>query len=205
MNRVDSPEATLAAPTESPYERAVREAAEKAAKVGAGRLREWLKTVADSRERAADVAKWLNKTRAGQRVLDASGKITDGVGRFKPWGKIKAAEKVADTAGKVQWALAIMGPLTDLKSIAQDQSKRMAISKRRQALRDHFADMALRQRTGLADAGEQHLSEWFAEVERSLRDLTHPGAQISAARETALKGIKNLRDEAEKLARSAAD
>ncbi|MDX3130921.1 50S ribosome-binding GTPase [Streptomyces europaeiscabiei] len=198
-NDVDSPEVTLAAPTESPYEKAIREAAEKAAKMGAGRLHEWLKKVADSRERAADVANWLNKTRAGQKVLDAGGKITDGVGKFKPWGKGKAANRVAGAATKVQWAMAAMGPLSDLKSIAQDQNKRRAVDKRRQALRDHFADVALGQRTDLADAGEQYLGQWIAEVEHSLSDLTHPGAQISAARETALKEIRRLRDETEKL------
>ncbi|MEU6259202.1 GTPase [Streptomyces sp. NPDC047043] len=205
VNDVDSPEATLAAPTESPYERAIREAAEKAAKVGAGRLYEWIKKVADSSERAADVADWLNKTRAGQKVLDAGGKITNGVGKFKPWGKGKAAKKVAGAATTVQWAMAAMGPLMDVKSIAQDQSKRIAINKRRQTLRDHFTDVALEQRNDLADAGEQHLSEWMAEVERSLSDLTHPGAQISAARETALTEIRSLRDEAEKLVGQATD
>ncbi len=96
-----------------------------------------------------------------------------------------------------------MGPLTDVKSIVQDQSKRMAINKRRQVLRDHFAEVALRQRTDLTDAGERHLSEWITEVEHSLADLTHPGAEISAAREAALEEIKSLRDEAEKLARPA--
>ncbi|GGW69011.1 hypothetical protein GCM10010503_52760 [Streptomyces lucensis JCM 4490] len=204
VNGADAPETTLAAPTESPYERAIREAAEKAAKVGAKRLHEWLKKVAsEPGEAAANVANWLNKTRAGQKVLNAGGKITNGVGKFKPWGKIKAGEKVASTAGKVQWAIAVMGPLTDVKSIVQDQSKRMAINKRRQVLRDHFAEVALRQRTDLTDAGERHLSEWITEVEHSLADLTHPGAEISAAREAALEEIKSLRDEAEKLARPA--
>ncbi|WP_327699697.1 GTPase [Streptomyces sp. NBC_00459] len=205
VNVVDSPEATLAAPTESPYKRAIREAAEKAAKVEAGRLYVWVKRVAASSERAADVADWLNKTRAGQKVLDASGKITDGVGKFKPWGKGKATKKVAGAATTVQWAMATMGPLMDLKSIAQDQSKRMAISKRRRALRDHFTNVALGQRTDLVAAGEQHLREWIAEVEHSLSDLTHPGAQISAARETALTEIRSLRDEAEKLVGQATD
>ncbi|MFE5967979.1 GTPase domain-containing protein [Streptomyces sp. NPDC056463] len=199
VNDVDAPEATLAAPTESPYERAIREAAEKAAKVGAKTLHEWIKKVAGEPGAAANVANWLNKTRAGQKVFDIGGKITNGVGKFKPWGKIKAVKKVADTAGKVQWAMAVMGPLMDVKSIAQDQSKWMAINKRRQALRNHFAEVALSQRNDLTDAGEQHLSEWIAGVEQSLSGLTHPGAEISAARETALEGIKSLRDEAEKL------
>ncbi|MFI1794658.1 GTPase domain-containing protein [Streptomyces olivaceoviridis] len=201
VNEVDAPEATLAAPTQSPYERAIREAAEKAEKVGAKKLHALIEKVAGEPEAAAKIANWLNKTRAGQKVLDAGGKITNGVDKFKPWGRIKATKKVAGAAGKVQWAVAVMGPLMDVKSIAQDQSKWKAIKKRRQALRDHFADVALRQRTDLNDTGEQHLSEWITEVEQSLSGLTKQGAEISAARETALEGIRGLRDEAEKLVR----
>jgi predicted GTPase len=202
VNEVDAPEATLAAPTQSPYERAIREAAEKAEKVGAKKVHALIEKVAGEPEAAAKIANWLNKTRAGQKVLDAGGKITNGVDKFKPWGRIKATKKVAGAAGKVQWAVAVMGPLMDVKSIAQDQSKWKAIKKRRQALRDHFADVALRQRTDLNDTGEQHLSEWIAEVEQSLSGLTKQGAEISAARETALEGIRSLRDEAEKLVRA---
>ena len=55
--------------------------------------------------------------------------------------------------------MAVMDPLMDVKCIAQDQSKRMVINKRRQALRDHFADVALGQRTDLTDADDQHLRE----------------------------------------------
>ncbi|MFF3895161.1 GTPase [Streptomyces sp. NPDC001812] len=206
VNEVDVPEATLAAPMESPYEQAIREAAEKAAKVGAKKLHEWIEKVAgEPGEAAAKIANWLNKTRAGQKVLDAGGKITNGVDKFKPWGKIKATKKVASTAGKVQWAVAAMGPLMDVKSIVQDQSNWKAIKKRRQALRDHFADVALRQRTGLTDLGRQHLSEWIAEVEQSLSGLTKQNAEISLARETALEEIKGLRDEAERLIRPTAD
>ncbi|WUA26872.1 GTPase domain-containing protein [Streptomyces canus] len=201
VNEVDAPEATLAAPTQSPYERALREAAEKAEKVGAKKLHALIEKVAAEPEAAAKIANWLNKTRAGQKVLDAGGKITNGVDKFKPWGRIKATKKVASTAGKVQWALAVMGPLMDVKSIAQDQSRWKAIQKRRQALRDHFADVALRQRTNLTDTGERHLSEWIAEVEQSLSGLTKQGTEISAARERALEGIRSLRDEAEKLVR----
>lgn len=201
VNEVDAPEATLAAPTQSPYERAIREAAEKAEKVGAKKLHALIEKVAGEPEAAAKIANWLNKTRAGQKVLDAGGKITNGVDKFKPWGRIKATKKVASTAGKVQWALAVMGPLMDVKSIAQDQSRWKAIQKRRQALRDHFADVALRQRTNLTDTGERHLSEWIAEVEQSLSGLTKQGTEISAAREIALEGIRSLRDEAEKLVR----
>ncbi|TRV80126.1 hypothetical protein FKN01_07960 [Streptomyces sp. 130] len=204
VNDVDAPEAELAAPAESPYERAVREAAEKAAKVGAKRLHEWIKKVADDPKAAANVANWLNKSRAGQKALDIGGKITNGVGKYKPWGKIKGAAKVTGTAGKVQWAMAAMGPLMDVKSIAQDQNKRMKINKRRQALRDHFAAVALSQRNELTAAGEQHLGAWIAEVEQSLSGLTRPGAEISAARETALEAIRSLRDEAAKLVGPAA-
>ncbi|MFE1750107.1 GTPase [Streptomyces anandii] len=202
VNDVDAPEATLAAPTETPYERAIREAAEKAEKVGAKKLHALIEKVAGEPEAAAKIANWLNKTRAGQKVLDAGGKITDGVDKFKPWGRIKATKKVAGAAGKVQWVLAVMSPLIDGKSIVQDQSKWMAIKKHRQAHRDHFADAALRQRTDLTDTGEQHLSKWIAEVEQSLSSLTNRGAEISAARETALEGIRSLRDEAEKLVRA---
>jgi signal recognition particle receptor subunit beta len=201
VNDVDAPEATLAAPTETPYERAIREAAEKAAKVGAKRLNAWIEKVAGEPEAAAKIVNWLNKTRAGQKVLDARGKITNGVDKFKPWGRIKATKKVAGAAGKVQWAVAAMGPLMDVKSIAQDQSRWKAIQKRRQALRDHFGVVALRQRTDLNDTGERHLSEWIAEVKQSLSGLTKQGAKISAARETALEGIRSLRNEAEKLVR----
>ncbi|MEY9815528.1 GTPase [Streptomyces albogriseolus] len=208
VNEVDVPEATLAAPMESqsPYEQAIREAAEKAANVGAKKLHEWIGKIAGEQgEAAAKIANWLNKIRAGQKVLDAEGKITNGVGKFKPWGKIKATKKVASTAGKVQWAVAAMGPLMDVKSIVKDQSNWAAIKKRRQALRDHFADVALRQRAGLTDLGRQHLSEWIAEVEQSLSGLTKQGAEIRLTREMALNEIKGLRDGAEKLIRPTAD
>lgn len=211
VNDLDSPEATIdASPDDaSPFERAVREAAEKAAKAGARKMHEWLGKVAagssESGNAASDIAAWLNKRRVGQKVLDAGGKITNGVGKFKPWGKGKAANKVASTAGKVQWVLAVMGPLMDLKSVAQDQGKWMTINRHRKMIRDHFDEEAHRQRTSLTDAGEQHLSEWIAEVEQSLSGLTKQGAEISAERETALEGIKSLRDEAEKLVRPATD
>ncbi|MFC8389777.1 hypothetical protein [Streptomyces sp. NPDC057238] len=103
----------------------------------------------------------------------------------------------------MQWALAVMGPLMDLKSVAQDQGKWMTVNKHRKMIEDHFDEEARRQRTGLADAGEQHLNKWITEVEQSLSGLTKQGAGISAARETALEGIKSLRDEAERLVRPA--
>ncbi|MFD4716092.1 GTPase [Streptomyces sp. NPDC058430] len=207
VNELDSPETTFdASPDdESPFARAVREAAEKAAKAGAGKMHEWIGKVAiggnGQGSAASDIATWLNKSQVGQKVLDAGGKITNGVGKFKPWGKGKAANKVATTAGKVQTVLAVMGPLMDLKSVVQDQGKWMAINKHRKMIRDHFDEEALRQRTGLTDAGKQHLSEWIVEVEQSLSGLTKQGTEISAARETALEGIKSLREEAEKIVR----
>ncbi|GAB3949855.1 GTPase [Streptomyces sparsus] len=208
---LDLPEATIDAPPDnaSPFERAVREAAEKAAKAGGRKVHEWIgKVAADgsaSGNAASDIAAWLNKRRVGQKVLDAGGKITNGVGRYKPWGKGKAANKVASTAGKVQWVLAVMGPLMDLKCVAQDQGKWMTIKKHRKMIRDHFDQEASRQRTSLTDAGRQHLSEWIAEVEQSLSGLTKQGTEICAERETALEEIKSLRDEAAKLVRPAAD
>ncbi|MCF4135896.1 50S ribosome-binding GTPase [Streptomyces sp. Tue 6430] len=211
VNDLDSPEPTIdtSPDDESPLARAVREAAEKAAKTGAKKMHEWIGKVAvggsEQGSTASDIANWLNKHQVGQKVLDASGKITNGVGKFKPWGKGKAASKVASTAGKVQMALVVMGPLMDLTSVAQDQSKWMAINKHRKMIRDHFDKEAHRQRTGLTDAGGRHLSEWIAEVEQSLSGLTKQGAEISAERETALGEIKSLRDEAEKLVRPAAD
>jgi hypothetical protein len=211
VNVLDSPEATIGASLDdaSPFERAVREAAEKAAQAGARKLHEWIGEVAaggsGSGSAASGIATWLNNSRVGQKALDAGGKITNGVGKFKPWGKGKAANKVASTAGKVQWVLAAMSPLMDLKSVAQDQGQWRTINKDRKMIRDHFDEEARRQRTSLADAGEQHLSEWIAEVEQSLSSLTKQGAEISTERETALEGIKNLRDEAEKLVRPAAD
>ncbi|MET8954749.1 GTPase [Streptomyces sp. NPDC004533] len=211
VNDLDSPETTIdASPDDqSPLAHAAREAAEKALKAGAGKLHAWIGKVTDGGSEqgraASEIATWLNKSRVGQKVLDPRGKITNGVGKFKPWGKSKAADKVASTAGKVQWALAVMGPTMDLMSVAQDQGKWMTINKRRKMIRDHYDDEARRQQTGLADAGKQHLSEWIAEVEQSLSGLTKHGAEISAAREKALEGIKSLRDEAEKLVRPAAD
>ncbi|MFJ5271798.1 GTPase [Streptomyces sp. NPDC088358] len=210
VNDLDSPETTIGTSPddESPLARAVREAAEKAAKAGVGKVHEWIGNVTTGGtaqgSAASAIATWLNKSQIGQKVLDPSGKITNGVNKFKPWGKGKAADKVAGTAGKVQMALAVMGPLMDLTSVAQDQGKWIAIKKHRKMIRDHFGEEAHRQRTGLADAGGRHLSEWIAEVEQSLSGLTKQGAEISAARETALEAIKSLRGEAENLARPTA-
>ncbi|MFG3031714.1 GTPase [Streptomyces sp. NPDC048253] len=211
VNDLDSPETTIdtSRDGESPLARAVREAAEKAAKAGAGKVHEWIGNVTTGGgaqgSAASAIATWLNKSQVGQKLLDPGGKITNGVGKFKPWGKGKAANKVASTAGKVQMVLAVMGPLMDLTSVAQDQGKWIAIKKHRKMISNHFDEEARRQRTRLTDAGEQHLSEWIPEVEQSLSGLTKQGAAISAERETALEGIKSLRDEAEKLVRPAAD
>lgn len=205
VNDLDSPETTIDASSddESPFSRAVREAAKKAAKSGAGKLNEWAGKVAagggEQGSAASDIANWLNRSRVGQKVLDTGGKFTNGVGKYKPWGQGKAAKKIATAADKVQWATALMEPLMDLTSVAQDQGKWMAVNKHRKMIREHFAQEARRQRAGLTDAGERHLSAWIAEVERSLSGLTQPGAEIRAARDTALEEIRSLRAEAEEL------
>ena len=36
-------------------------------------------------------------------------------GKFKPWGRGKAADKVAGAAGKLQWAALVIGPALDLE------------------------------------------------------------------------------------------
>lgn len=210
VNDLDAPETTIDASLddESPLARAVREAAEKAAKAAMGTLHEWVGKVADGGgeqgSAASNIAAWLNKSRVGQKLLDANGKITNGPKKFKPWGKGKATNKVANTAGKVQWVLAVMGPTMDLLSVAQDQGKWMTINKRQKTIREYYAEEARRQRTCLNDAGRQHLNEWIAEVEQSLSSLTKPGSEITAVRETALEQIKSLRAEAEKLVRPTA-
>jgi hypothetical protein len=140
----------------------------------------------------------------GQKLLDSGGKVTNGVKKFKPWGKVNATNKVSSWAGKAHWAATAMGPTLEAVSIIQDQSERMAVDKRRKELRDHFANVALQQRNSLVDAGEQHLREWIADVEHALGDLTRPGGQIGATREAALKEIGSLRDEAKKLVEPAA-
>lgn len=203
VNDVNPPEEYPVAPPKSPLEETVRKAAEKAAKHGAGRLAEWLEKVATDKERAAAVVDWLNKSRVGQKLFDPNGKLTDGVKKFKPWGKVKATEKVAGAAGKAQWARAVMGPAVDMMGVVKEQSERTAVDKRRKELREHFATVALQQRDSLVAAGELHLREWLTEVEHALSDLTHPGARIGAAREAALKEIGSLRDEAKKLVEQA--
>ncbi|MFJ5142036.1 GTPase [Streptomyces sp. NPDC088707] len=187
----------------SPLAHGVKEAAKKVAKTGGAKAHEWIGKVADGGNApgsaASTVVQKLSRTRVGQKVLDAGGKVTNGAGKFKPWGKTKAAGKVAGAAGKVQWALAVMGPLMDLTSVAQDQSKWMAVNKRRKQIRNHFDEEAREQRTALIESGGLYLSKWTTEVERSLSCLTKRGAEISAERESALAAIGGLRDEAEKL------
>ncbi|MFB7086537.1 GTPase [Streptomyces sp. NPDC056296] len=195
----------VAAPKEaSPLAQGVKEAAKKGAKAGAAKAGEWLGKVKDGGHgpgsAAAAVVDKLSKLGVGQKILDAGGKVTDGAGKFKPWGKTKAAGKVADAAGKVQWALAVMGPLTDLAGIAQEQGEWMAVNKRRQEIRDHFAEQARAQRKALTDAGTWYVSAWIALVERSLDGITERGARIDAEREAALTAIEDLRDEAARLA-----
>ncbi|WP_306324418.1 GTPase [Streptomyces venezuelae] len=208
VNYLEAPGTTVDAPQDdaSPLTHEVKEAAKKAAKTSAARAHEWIGKVADGGNgpgsAASIVAQKLSKTRVGQKVLDAGGKVTNGAGKFKPWGKTKAAGKVASAAGKVQWALAVMGPLMDLTSVAQDQSTWMAVNKRRKQVRDHFDEQGRERRTALIESGERYLSEWIAEVEQSLSGLTKQGAEIRAERETALAAIKGLRDETEDACRA---
>ncbi|MFI0923398.1 GTPase [Streptomyces sp. NPDC021012] len=205
VNGVEAPDPTIdASPGDaSPLAQGAKEAAKKAAKAGAAKAGEWIGKVADGGSgpgsAASAVVEKLSRNRVGQKILDAGEKVSDGVGKFKPWGKTKAAGKVAGAAGKVRWALTVMGPLTDLASVAQDQNKRMAVNRRRKQIRNHFDEEACEQRTSLTAAGERYLSEWIAEVERSLSDLMERGLKIKAEREAALTAIKGLRDEAEKL------
>ncbi|MFF6785531.1 GTPase [Streptomyces sp. NPDC012510] len=194
----------VAAPKEaSPLAQGVKEAAKKGAKAGAAKAGEWLGKVKDGGHgpgsAAAAIVDKLSKHGVGRKILDAGGKVTDGAGKFKPWGKTKAAGRVAGAAGKVQWALAVMGPLTDLAGVAQEQGEWMAVNKRRQEIRDHFAEQARTQREALTDAGTRYLSAWIALVEQSLGGLTERGARINAEREAALTAIEDLRGEAARI------
>ncbi|WP_186777524.1 GTPase [Streptomyces salinarius] len=204
VNDVNPPEANPATPAKSPLEEAVKKAAEQAAKQGAGKLSEWLRKIASDKEQAAAVVDWLNKNKVGQKLLDSGGKVTNGAKKFKPWGKVNATNKVSNWAGKAQWAPVVMGPALDAVSIIKDQSNRMAVDKHRKDIRDHFANVALQQRDGLVDAGEEHLRGWIADVEHALGDLTRPGGQIGATREAALNEIRSLRDAANRLIEQAA-
>lgn len=200
VNDVNPPGAHPVAPPKSPLEEAVRKAAEDAAKQGAGKLMGWFGRIASDKERAAAVVDWLNRSRVGQKLFDPSGKLTNGAKKFKPWGKVKATDKVSGWAtGTAKWAEVVIGPALDTVSVIQDHSERTAVDKRRKEIREHFADVALQQRDSLVDAGGRHLREWVTEVEHALGGLTHPGAGISAAREAALKEIGGLRDETKKL------
>ncbi|MGA5066369.1 GTPase [Streptomyces exfoliatus] len=207
VNNLGAPRTTIDGSLDdlSPLTQGVRRVTKNAVKAGGAKAQEWIGKVADGGNgpgsAASAVVERLSKNRVGQKVLDVGGKVTNGVGKFKPWGKTKAAGKVAGAAGKVQWALAVMGPLMDLTSVAQDQSKWMALNKRRKQVKDHFDEQAREQRTAHADAGERYLSEWIAEVEQSLSGLAGRGSKIKAEREAALAAIRSLRDEAEKLLR----
>ncbi|MFE3163872.1 GTPase [Streptomyces sp. NPDC059224] len=206
-NELDSPETTIdASPDgESPFARAAWEAAAVAVKTGARKMHEWIGKAAtdgsDQGSAASNFATRINKSRVGQKLLDADGKITNGVGKFKPWGRGKAAEKVANTAGKVQWVLTVMESLTDVQSVVHDWNERKKLGEHRKTIKRHFDEEALRTRSALNDSGTQHLNEWIVEVEKSLSGLTDRGTEISAERETALGAIKSLRVETEKLVR----
>ncbi|MYW20064.1 hypothetical protein GT039_31950 [Streptomyces sp. SID2955] len=205
VNALDSPEAvTDVSPDDgSRFERALWKGAEEGVKAGVRRFHGWLGSVADSDSGqgsvASDIATRINNTRVGRKVLNVGRKVSGETGKFNPWGRGKAAEKVAGTAGKVQWALTVVGPLLDLTSVVQDQSERMKIGKRRKTITRHFEEEAVRTRSALDDSGTRHLDEWIVQVEQSLAGLTHQGAEIRAERDAALRGIRSLRDEAETL------
>ncbi|WP_329523567.1 50S ribosome-binding GTPase [Streptomyces jietaisiensis] len=200
VNGVNPPEAHPVAPPKSPLEEAVRKAAEDAAKQGVGKLSEWFTKIASDKKHAAAVVDLLNKSRVGQKLFDPSGKLTNGAKKFKPWGKVKATDKVSGWAtGTAKWAEAAVGPAGDTWSVIQDHSERAAVDKHRKKLRDHYADVALQQRDSLVNAGEQHLRTWIAEVEQALSGLVHPGAGVGAAREAALAEIGDVRDEVKRL------
>ncbi|MFB7288126.1 GTPase [Actinacidiphila glaucinigra] len=210
VNDPDGPEATIDASPDAElrFARAVREGAENAAKAGGRRIREWIEEMAASDSEqgstASNVATRIIKSRVGQKVLDAGGAVTNGAGKFRPWGRSKGAAKLAGAASKAQWVLTVIGPsLVEWKSVAQDQAERMKLDKRRKMIRRHSEEEALRQQTSLTDAGNRHLSKWIAEVEESLSGSTRQGAEITAEREKALGAIRGLRDEAEKLVRIA--
>jgi hypothetical protein len=162
-----------------------------------------LEKLAKDKERAAAVVDWLNKSRVGQKLFDPNGKLTDGVKKYKPWGKVNAAKKVSKAAEKVQWATSVMGPAVEMFGVVKEQSDRAAVDKRRRELRDHYADVAVQQQDSLVAAGEQYLREWLTEVEDALDELTRAGTEIAGAREAALKEIGRLRDETEKLVERA--
>ncbi|MFI2758861.1 GTPase [Streptomyces echinatus] len=209
VNDLDSPETAAGVSPDgaSRLEGAVREVAEKGMKAGARRIHEWIGNVAaggsEQGSLASDIATRINGTAVGQKVLNIGKKVSGETGKFKPWGRGKAAEKVADTAGKAQWVMAVMGPLIDLTGVAHDWDERKKLNGRRDTIRRHFEEEALRTRNALDDSGTRHLDEWIVEVERSLSGLTNRGAEISAERETALRGIQSLRAEAATLARPA--
>ncbi|MFF7359601.1 GTPase [Streptomyces sp. NPDC008125] len=210
VNDLEAPDPTVdassvdASPDDtSPLTHGVKEAAKRAAKESAAKAHQLLGKIADGGtgpgSAASAVVEKLSRNRVGQKVLDVGGKVSNGAGKFKPWGRTKAVGKVAGAAGKAQWALAVIGPLMDLSGVARDQSEWMGVNKRRKQMRKHFDEEAREQRTFLTAAGERYLSEWIDEVERSLDGLTEPGSRVETEREAALTAIRNLRGEAEKL------
>lgn len=204
---LDSPTdvAGVAPDAESPLERNVLEAAKAVVKDGAGRLRDAVGKVAISSEKgglADKVAVRLHNTRVGHKLL-GGGKVGVEAGKFKPWGRGKAADKVAGAAGKLQWAALVIGPALDLKGLTDDHMKRAKIDKHREKISGEFDENARRTRKELSDAGTEWLSGWVASVEQSLSGLTDRGAEIIAEREAALGEIEALRYEAEDVARAA--
>ena len=54
---------------------------------------------------AEKVANQLIKSPVGRKLLDLGEKVTNGAGKFRPYGRIKATDKVARVATNAQWAL----------------------------------------------------------------------------------------------------
>ncbi|MCG7528973.1 50S ribosome-binding GTPase [Streptomyces sp. OfavH-34-F] len=189
---------------DSPLSRSAKEAAKNGMKAGAAKAGEWFGKVKDGGHgpgsTAAAVVDKLSKNGVARKILDVGGKVTNGAEGFKPWGKTKAAKKLVGAAGKAQWVMDAIGPLTDLAGVVREQGEWKAVNDRRQAIRDRFAEQARARREALTDAGTRYVDEWIARVEQSLAGLTERGTRIDAEREAALTALAELRDEAARLA-----
>jgi signal recognition particle receptor subunit beta len=173
---------------------------------GGKALGEWLaKVVADPNKGglAEKVANRLIESPVGQKLLGIGGDVANGVGRFKPYGRIKAAQKVVKAAEKAQWAFVVLGPAIDLGGVLNDQMKRVRIDKYRQQIRDQFDRNATATKAALAESAGQWVIGWVLEVEQALDNLTNRGTEVIAQREAALDEIRSLRDDADGLVRVA--
>jgi len=194
-------------PSEEPkLKRNAAAAGKELIRAGAQRVGGFVQKVAESSSEkgsvASNIATRINKSRVGQKLLGGD-KIAADVGQFRPYGRGKAAGKVAGAASKLKWAAVVIGPALDLSGVVDDQLKRRKLDKHRNNIKSRFDDEAVRTQTDLAKSVEQWLSDWVADVERSLSDLTNPGAAILAERKTALGQIRALRVEAEDLTRKS--